>query len=323
MEAFVRKSIVWGLVASGLLLLFYGLVLSLANSFDHAIDQWEQWWVWISLLVVGFGVQVGLYSYVRNEIRERKNSAGGKLAVTGGVSAGSMVACCAHHVVDILPIIGLSATALFLAEYQQFSMVVGAAGHLVGLVYMLEMIRKHELYQEGRRLKKMLQFDVTQFRRWVVMGSVAAVVFVFLGTYRTSRGQEEVVVVQKPLVTDKKIIEKPKDIAKVSLPSRSNTGGGLTIDVTPVSLEVDKPGQFNVKFTTHQGDLDFNLVEQAYLVDDKGNKYIATQWQGGTGGHHLSGQLIFSSIESEVTEVQLVINDIYGVKERVFEWDLG
>lgn len=251
-----------------------------------------------------------------------RNGVGGKLVATGGVSAGSMVACCAHHVVDILPIIGLSAAALFLAEYQQFFMMLGVAGNLIGIVYMLEMIRKHELYQEGGTLEKVLQFDVTQLRRWVVLGSVT--VFVFLGVYEISRGQE-VVVIQEPLVTDKKTVDKPQNqsqpVVGVSMPSKTNIEGGLTIEVTPVSLEAGKPVQFDVKLNTHQGDLSFDLNEQSYLIDDKGNKYLATQWQGGTGGHHLSGKLNFPSINSEATEITLVISDVYE-EERVFEWGL-
>ena len=318
----MRKSIVWGLVAAGLLLLFYWLVLSLANSFDHAVQQWNQWWFWISLLVVGFGVQVGLYSYVRNEIRERKkNGVGGKLAATGGVSAGSMVACCAHHVVDVLPIIGLSATALFLAEYQQFFMVVGVVGNLIGIVYILEIIRRHELYQEGSTLEGMLRFDVTQLKRWVIVGSVAVLVFMFLGTYKTSEDREDVTQVAS-LIEGAAVVEAQAS-PEVALSSKTNTGGGLTVEVTSAGYVAGEPVRFEVIFNTHQGDLNFDLTKQSVLVDDAGNEYLPVEWQGGTGGHHLSGQLIFPSINSEATKITLVISDIYEVKERMFEWDLN
>lgn len=39
------------------------------------------------------------------------------------------------------------------------------------------------------------------------------------------------------------------------------------------------------------------------------------------GGHHISGNLIFPSIE-KTESIKLIIKDIYGVKEREFLWEL-
>ena len=44
-----------------------------------------------------------------------------------------MVACCAHHITDIMPLLGLSAAATFLAEYRIPFMVVGLATNLIGI----------------------------------------------------------------------------------------------------------------------------------------------------------------------------------------------
>lgn len=113
MELAGRKSIWWGLSGALLLMSFYWLVLILVNSLAHAVEQWRLWWYWIVLLTVGFGSQVGLYSSIRYTIRDRKMKGRGfDMAATGSVSAGSMVTCCAHHVVDILPIISVSDEAV-------------------------------------------------------------------------------------------------------------------------------------------------------------------------------------------------------------------
>jgi hypothetical protein len=48
-----------------------------------------------------------------------------------------MVACCAHHVTDVLPILGLTAAAAFLAEYQTLFMWVGLGTTLTGIAVML------------------------------------------------------------------------------------------------------------------------------------------------------------------------------------------
>ena len=61
---------------------------------------------------------------------------------------------------------------------------------------------------------------------------------------------------------------------------------------------------------------------KSVLIDGAGSEYSPIGWQGGKGGHHLSGELIFPSLNSEVGNMRLVISDVYGVAERVFEWDL-
>ncbi|MGA9533670.1 MAG: hypothetical protein WBR18_13215, partial [Anaerolineales bacterium] len=52
-------------------------------------------------------------------------------------SAAAMVACCAHHVTDVLPILGLTATTSFLAEYREVFMLVGFLTTIFGSAYML------------------------------------------------------------------------------------------------------------------------------------------------------------------------------------------
>lgn len=108
-----------------------------------------------------------------------------------------------------------------------------------------------------------------------------------------------------------------------TLPTQSNKEGGLSIDVTPLSISAGQPLRFEVAFNTHQGDLNFDLIKQAILFDDKGNKYEPLEWQGETGGHHLSGTLVFPPIFDSDKQMILKILDVYGVKERTFEWDLS
>ena len=55
----------------------------------------------------------------------------------GTTSTVAMVACCVHHVTDVLPILGLTAAATFLAKYQTAFMWVGLGTTLIGIVVML------------------------------------------------------------------------------------------------------------------------------------------------------------------------------------------
>ncbi len=136
-----------GILGSLILLVLYFGILTIANSFAHAIDQFVKMWYWISLLSVGFGTQVGLYFYIRIAMRN-KMAAGvtAEVATAGGITTTSMIACCAHHVVDVIPILGVSAAALFLAKYQLFFIIVGVLSNIVGIIMMISIIKKHNLW---------------------------------------------------------------------------------------------------------------------------------------------------------------------------------
>lgn len=120
------------------LLGFYFISLSLANSLSHAIEQFSQMWYWLLILVTGFGIQVGLYFYIRSAPKA-------VLAASGGISSGSIIICCLHHLTDVLPLIGLAAAAVFLIKYQLFFIIVGILSNLVGITIMLEIIKKNQL----------------------------------------------------------------------------------------------------------------------------------------------------------------------------------
>lgn len=122
-----------GASASALMFALYFSLLSILQSPAHAIEQFAARWYFMLPLVVGFGIQVGLFVKLRQ--------GGGCVAATGGVSVASMAACCAHHVADILPFLGLSAAAIFLSKYQTFFLVLGVASNLVGTAFMLDRLK--------------------------------------------------------------------------------------------------------------------------------------------------------------------------------------
>ena len=60
----LTKPILFGVVGGMTLLIIYWLILSIANSFNHALSQFFDMWYWIVLLTIGFGTQIGLYTYI-------------------------------------------------------------------------------------------------------------------------------------------------------------------------------------------------------------------------------------------------------------------
>ena len=139
-----RRRIAWpvgaGLVGAGLLTLLYFGIVSWAEGWQHAVELfWQDRWI-VLPIILGFGVQSGLYIVLKKRLFLPVQSTGPSGALTGaggGMSTVAMVACCAHHVTDVLPILGLTATAAFLAEYRTIFMLVGLSTTLLGIVVML------------------------------------------------------------------------------------------------------------------------------------------------------------------------------------------
>lgn len=313
-----KKSLLWGVVSSAALMFFYFIVLALANSFPHALEQFSILWYWITALVIGFGIQVGLYAYIRYRARKRKiKGMTGEIVAVGGVSTGSMVACCAHHLIDVLPILGLSVAFLFLAQYQVFFLIFGIISNIIGIIFMLEIIKKYSLYRKFGVLSRLERFNIRTLKRVAIAaGSVILVISFFWIKYNNvnnyfsateARADEQNIFIEETF----------------SLPAKTNSGGGLTIDVNPINFSFNMPVRFKIEMNTHQGNLEFDITKQSILFDGLGNKYFPIEWDGGVGGHHISGILTFPIITKQDNIIKLTINDIYGVKERVFEWELN
>ena len=140
---------------------FYIGILTWAQGWDYASSQLarDRWYV--IPIIVGFGVQAALYTILRFRLFIPITSTGhagsmtpvkGVMGASGGTSATAMVACCIHHVTDVLPILGLSAAASFLTRYQRPFMLIGFAMNLIGIGFMLFV-----LYRERQKLQPVLE----------------------------------------------------------------------------------------------------------------------------------------------------------------------
>lgn len=124
----------------GLSVFYYFLLFVITKDPSHPLSQFKLFQPWMSLLIIGFGIQMGLFwlmkKGVKFNLQEKKDA---NLAVgTGTVVSGvAMIACCAHHAVEVLPLVGLSAAALFLGEYQEQFLILGVLSNLFGITMML------------------------------------------------------------------------------------------------------------------------------------------------------------------------------------------
>ena len=128
-------------VAGGLLLtgLYFGIV-SLAESPSHAAQLFWQDRAIVLPIILGFGVQVALYVVLKRRLFvpvAHPGPSGALTGASGGMSAAAMVACCAHHATDLLPLVGLTAAATLLAEYRIPFMLVGLGTTILGISVMV------------------------------------------------------------------------------------------------------------------------------------------------------------------------------------------
>ncbi|MDP3948170.1 MAG: hypothetical protein Q8P87_00495 [bacterium] len=114
----------------------------------------------------------------------------------------------------------------------------------------------------------------------------------------------------------------PEVIQKELLTKQSSDQGEVSVEVTPVVLEPGREVKFNVVFSTHSVELDYDLLKVSSLSDDKDNSLTPISWSGGSGGHHLNGELVFSSIAGKAKSVELKIINISGF-DRNFRWNIS
>jgi len=132
-----------GLMGSLLLAGVYFGIVSIAESPAHALEFFWQDRAFVIPILLGFGVQAGLYTVLKMRLFlpvAQTWSSGALVGAGGTTSTLAMVACCAHHLTDLLPIFGLTAAAAFLGQYRTVFMAVGLGTTLLGIVYMVVLL---------------------------------------------------------------------------------------------------------------------------------------------------------------------------------------
>ncbi len=295
-----------GITSSLALFLLYILVLTIFESFDYAMQQLSQWIYWIIPLVGGFGVQVGLYAHTRAALRARVDtSATGSVAASGGISTTSMIACCLHHLTDVLPILGLSAAAVVLVQYQSLFMALGLLSNVIGITFMLMVMQQHGVTVGSEFGKKLFRYDMKRVRNTAIAASVILLIGLTLSSIPPFVPTADGAAAQA-----------------TGLQPVTNEAGGVAFEITPQGFSPSEQIVFDVGINTHQGDLAFDLAKISTLETSIGGKYTPLKWDGASGGHHLSGTLTFPAV-GETSTLKLTIRDVYDVPARVFQWNLG
>lgn len=125
--------------------------------------------------------------------------------------------------------------------------------------------------------------------------------------------------------------ERPLDGSIISsdwpdLEARLDTQGAIAVSVTPINLDQTSATiDFLVALDTHSVNLSMDLATLATLATDQGLTVLGASWDGGVGGHHVSGTLSFPSsinghpLREGASQFVLVIRDL-DAAERSFVW---
>lgn len=138
----IRRAATAGLLGSlGLLVFYFGVLAGVTGEITHPWQQFTLFQPWMTMLVLGFGIQIFLWRLLKNGIRlkpQRLTSTETNVVAgsSATVSSFSMAACCAHHLADFVPILGVSGAALFLTEYQRELLLFGVLANMFGIGFM-------------------------------------------------------------------------------------------------------------------------------------------------------------------------------------------
>jgi hypothetical protein len=175
----ITFALLWVLVMSSL---YFSLLVWLMGGTRMALIQLATYGPWMAVLGAGFLVQLILFFYERRYARFYAtvcDSHGKQVGVSGAATGTAMLACCMHHIFEILPFLGLATVGAIFGRFQFLFIEIGIATNLLGIVFMMSNIQKHQLYQPNAEAI----FTFIQYKTlfgWLAYASVGYLIFSIL-----------------------------------------------------------------------------------------------------------------------------------------------
>lgn len=126
------RPVLYGLVFFLALLGVYFGALTLVSGWAFTVSQFSEFWYYILPLAAGFGIQVGLFVYLR-EMVKRSRQSGAVVAASGTTSTAAMISCCAHYLANVAPALGATGLVAFAAQFQIELFWVGLLFNIAGI----------------------------------------------------------------------------------------------------------------------------------------------------------------------------------------------
>jgi hypothetical protein len=138
----LKNPYVFGVTIGLLVILFNISIASIGEgSLQNGYQVFLSKGIFVYLVPLAVGIQMGLFRYHRN-MTSGSASGSEKMGVAGSAASSlAMVACCLHHVSDLLPAAGfILATSSLLTEYQDSIIIIGLIANLIGSLYIARAI---------------------------------------------------------------------------------------------------------------------------------------------------------------------------------------
>ncbi len=107
---------------------------------------------------------------------------------------------------------------------------------------------------------------------------------------------------------------------------RTDRSGPVAVSLTPVPPgATGEPLKIKVVLDTHSVNLDEIQLESVVLVRSGSGPVAPLRVESATGsGHHREAVVVYpaSVVADEATVLEVVVKDVGGVPERLFQWDL-
>jgi len=139
--------VLYGTLASTILLGVYFAVLTLVSGWSFAQNQFATYWYFIVSLALGFGIQIALYQYIKSLVHEGLGM-GKIVSVSGTTSTAAMISCCTHYLVNIVPILGVTGLATIATQYQVEIFWIGLGFNAFGIAFIVNKIIRFKKHHE-------------------------------------------------------------------------------------------------------------------------------------------------------------------------------
>ncbi len=140
MKKLINPYIFGALGLLGMTVFYYGLLAATTGDYLHPFFFFGEKWYFLAPLFLGFGWQMLLFQQLRIVTHENSLKMAG---ASVGTSGAAMAACCAHHLAEIFPLLGLAGAAAVVTDYQDWFLGLGVAMNTIGVIYMYAKLNQH------------------------------------------------------------------------------------------------------------------------------------------------------------------------------------
>lgn len=140
--------------AVAMLAVFF-LVVTFISGWAFTLSQFSAYWYFIVGLAVGFGIQMALYSYLKQAVAH-DGAPKAVVAISGTTSTVAMISCCTHYLANILPVLGITGFISIIGQYQIELFWVGIIFNIGGIVYIAQKIIEFNRHMKQMSLTKVI-----------------------------------------------------------------------------------------------------------------------------------------------------------------------